>query len=262
MALRFERTIQRLSPPWLQRRVGGALLAAIGEQLDDLVDRVSEGVRLRFPDDDPDHAQALARLGRDRRILRGPGEDAATYARRLRSWWDAHRTRGGPYAMLGQLYAFFLDWLNVRMDIVYHSGTRRWVDTDGTITRDAITWSVLPDGTEAWANIWVVYHLPETIPLATSYLVTSDGDRIVTAAGDPLVGSSTITPDEATEEELEIFRAIPRAWSAAHIPYVTVVLLYGLGRLWDYPDPVPTWDEEAATGRTWDADVPVITIAE
>ncbi len=334
--------VRRVTPPWLQRTVGGRLMQVLAGQADELVDKTIDAVLLRLPGAqatiDPG---ALALTGRERRIRRGPGEDAATYARRLRGWWDAHRTRGGPYALLGQLYAFFLDWLNVRMDVVYYSGTRRWIDEAGTITRDSIAWTAsgpepgdavalaanaLPghttiqpisiDGFPAsppgrayqvrlrdgagghelvtvddvsggllhltgavvgtysagpatveranvrWAHVWVFFYCPESIPGADRILITDDGDTLITDAGDTLVAESTITVGAITDAERAIFAAIPREWSAAHVPYVTVVLLYGVARLWNYPQPVPTWAAWGASGATWGGPVPQIIIAE
>lgn len=242
-------TIRDATPPWLQRTRGARLMVSLAEQADVLIDRMIEGVALRMPGAlGPIDPTALALTGRERRIRRGPGEDAETYARRLRTWWDAHRTRGGPYALLGQLRAFFLDWLPVRMDVVYHSGTRRWMDENGVITRDSIVWNA--DGSGLWAQFWVFFHLPTQVP-ATGLLLTEGDDTITTEDGDPIVAEMTASPDELTAEQLEVFTAIPREWSAGHIKTVHVVLLWSARRLWDYPQPVPTWDEWGATS-TWD----------
>lgn len=252
MALSFERTIKRLCPPWLQRTVGVALMGAIGAELDGLLDRVDEGVRLRFPDALADHAEALARIGRERRIRRGPGENATTYASRLLPWWDEHRVRGGPYALLRQLHAFFLARLNVRMDVVYHSGTRRWADEAGTITRDAVTWDA--DGSDDWSQFWLFFYVGES-----DTLVTLDGDTLVTLGGDGLVtlgGAAGLGSDEE-----EILSAIPREWSAAHILRITIVLLYGTARLWNYPQPVPTWAEWGVESN-WGGNSPTIYVLE
>lgn len=338
----YTSVIKRVVPPWLQRVVGATLLESITTHADAAVEQLVDGVLLRLPGAqatiDPG---ALAYVGRERRIRRGPGEDAATYARRLWGWWDAHRTRGGPYALLGQLYAFFLDWLNVRMDVVYYSGTRRWIDEAGTITRDSIAWTAsgpepgdavalaanalpghttiqpisidgFPDpppgrayqvrlrdgagghelvtvddvsggllhltgavvGTYSagpatveranvrWAHVWVFFYCPESIPGADRILITDDGDTLITDAGDTLVAESTITVGAITDAERAIFAAIPREWSAAHIPYVTVVLLYGIGELWEYPQPLGTWDDWEAAGGTFDSDLPQVFTAE
>lgn len=252
-------------PPWLQRTHGARVMFGIADVLDDYADRLVQGVKVRFPGVPPrpiDEA-ALALTGRERRLRRGPGEAASTYARRLPGWWDAHRRSGSPYVLLEQLYAFFVDYLaTVQIDVVAHSGLRHSLDDAGTITRDSITWSVPPDGTDEWAHIWVMFHVG-TEPLAVATLVTSSGDVIVTSDGNSLIAVTSLSAGGVlAEEAAETFRAIPREWSAAHIPYVTVVLLYGLGRLWDYPTPVPTYTAREATGATWDSDTPVILIAE
>lgn len=239
----------QISPPWLGRTVGGKVMRGLADELDALTDRLVEGVKARFPG--LVTVETLPLIGRERRIRRGPGEDGTTYARRLRTWWDAHRTRGGPYALLGQLYAFFLDWLDVRMDVVYYSGTRRWQDAGGggVVTRDAVTWDA--DGTDEWAKVWVFFYVPESIPRSSAYLITFGGDRIVQFDGGGILLVESIAPDELTAEEAEVFKAIPRDWSAAHIKLTTVVLLWGARRLWNYPQPVPTWSAWGASGALW-----------
>jgi hypothetical protein len=228
--LRFEHAIKVITPPWLQRSVGGRVMRAIASVVDAHVDRLVFGVRMRFPGFDPSDIDpdALALVGRERRILRGPRESAATYAARLRTWWDAHRGRGGPYALLEQLRAFFAGTLDVRMDVVAQSGTRYWMDEDGVITRDAIEWD--GDGTGKWARIWVFFYVTS---LART-LVTHAGDRLVTHAGDVLIADSLLS-GTISEEDEEMFRAIPREWSAAHIDKTTVVILSGDAVLVGYP---------------------------
>lgn len=341
MALSFASALRRIMPPWLQRRVGGALMEAIGAQADVLVTRTVHSVKARFPGHDAAAIDegALSYIGRDRKIRRGPAEDAAAYAGRLRTWLDAHRGRGGDYALLEQLYAYTRGWLSVRMDVVAQSGKRRWIDTDGVITADSITWNgdgeapsdgpveianqnalagdtsiyfgyftdEFPAGTDEylvrvwsterpdgelvmitrstgdriyfrpplsrayslprvarwrvpWARIWVFFYLPDTIPLGTDYLVTSDGDYLVTSDGDRIVAIRTISPGELTSDEAAIFTAIPREWTAAHVQKTTVVLLWGTRRLWDYPQPVPTWDEWEASGALWGDSPTILTI--
>lgn len=246
--LAFVTGLVRTMPPWLRRTRGLRLLEAIGEQIDDVIDRTAEGVRLRFPHHLTPDPGALALTGRERRIRRGPAETAATYAKRIRTWWDAHRTRGGPYALLGQLYAYTVDWLNVPIDVVYYSGMRRAMDVAGVITRDAITWGA--DASGHWARFWVFFYVTDPLPGESRYLTTEAGDYLVTEDGDYLLATSAIAPDALTSFEEEIFKAIPREWSAAHIDKISIVLLWDARRLWNYPQPVPTWTAWGLTS-TW-----------
>ena len=121
--IRFAERLRDISPPWLRRTVGGALMLSLGEQLDDLVDRTVDGLTLRFPGQGADEA-ALALIGADRLFRRGPEEPVANFASRLPRWFDAHRTRGGPFELLLQMRAYFTGLLDVPIDLVYHSGRR------------------------------------------------------------------------------------------------------------------------------------------
>lgn len=234
----YTKLLRESVPPWLTRSVGLRLLESIGESIDALATRVTHAVRQRFPNDID--TSSLAQLGRERRIRRGPGEDADAYARRLRMWWDMHRVRGGPYALLWNLH----HWLPGRKDVLDHSGKVTWVDAAGAISRASVEW--IADGTSNWAQVWVVFYVPPAIPLATASLVTVLNEILVTVGGEAITVTDTIDVRDLTAGQQEIFLAIPREWSAAHVWRTHVVLLWGLGRLWEYPDPTLTW-------ATWDA---------
>src|SRR5690349_13488885 len=105
MAFSFASALLRACPPWLQGTVGAKLMLGIGDVLDAAWVRSNDAIKARFPRDDADPT-ALALIGAERRIRRGPGEDAITYARRLRTWLDAHRTRGNAYTLLRQDRAY------------------------------------------------------------------------------------------------------------------------------------------------------------
>jgi len=242
----FESGLKRISPPWLRRIAGGAVMEGIGSQIDVEVDRSVEGLRKRFPNAaSPD---ALGFLGRERRILRGPGEPSDVYATRLIGWWDAHRLRGGPYALLTQLYEFFLTSLNVPMQVVGNSGIRHSVDTAGVITRDAITWSGDGGYPAVWARIYIFFALTGTtidIPL-----ITETGEPVLTEGGEQVL--TTISIYAATSADLELFCSVPREWSAAHIDRIYITLLPPGGELWGYPVPVGTWSaSDPSPGQVW-----------
>lgn len=258
----YRAQLPQVFPPWLRRIVGTQLLAGIGAILDEQVDRLADGVKLRFPG--VGDASALPYLGRDRRIRRGITEGDASYASRLRQWLDAHRIRGGPYALLEQLRAFWLSDFNVRIDVVYRNYNRRfWIGTDGVITGDFITGWGGDDG--PWARTFhVFFHLGDQSD-ANNALVTGTGAELVTDDGDTIV-APIVNAESISAVDAEMFKLVPREWSAAHIQYVTIVLLYEAGgveaRCWNYPQPVPTWADWGASGATWGGPSPVVLTTE
>lgn len=243
-------------PPWLTRLFGDKLLRSFGDEIDGLATRVARAVKHRFPN--VVDTSSLARVGRERRIRRGPGEDAETYATRLRLWWDMHRIRGGPYALLWNLHHFFLAWLPGRKDVVDHSGKRTWIDADGEITRDSVEWNA--DGSSDWAQVWVFFRdLGETVPLGTALLVDVWNNIITTLGGDAITVGYSIDLSALTDAEEEVFKAIPREWSAAHVLRTHVVLLPGDAALVGYPEGRLVEEDGQTVGRT---NQPVILVIE
>lgn len=208
-------------------------MSAIGEQLDHLNDRMAVSIKYRFPNLYGD--DSLPYLSRDRRIPRGPTESNEAFAGRLRSWWDDHRTRGGAYALLRQLFIFWSELMPApveRIDVVYHSGTRRWVDEDGTITRDSISWNA--DGTSLWAQVWVVFRM----------------------AGEPTL----------SDDDEDAIKAVPRTFSAGHILPIECVLVWSEStyevELWGYPEGGTWADDDPSPGQVWPPTDPIILTAE
>lgn len=246
MATTFANSLIKRLPPWWGRLFGAPIVRGLAAPIDEMMTDTSDSIKLRFPKEDSDPA-ALALIGKERRILRGPHEPAITYADRLRPWLDDHKTRGGPYALARQLWLFWRAALNVPFEIIYYSGRRYSVATDGTITRDDIGWHD-PNGTEPtphWSEIWIVFHLDGL----TASWVDELGDTIVTDGGEEIIfdvlSGGALTPDEA-----EDFASVPREWSAAHVKRIHIVLLYGDVRLWGYPVPVKKWGSDWGTWQT------------
>lgn len=156
----FRDYIRRISPPWL--RIGWAekLLYAYAIQLDVLGDALTAAIKLRFPNFYSN--ETLPLIGRERRITRGLDESDESYATRLRRWLDDHRHRGGPYAMLAQLYAFYAP-NNFPIVLLYRNGRRFTMAPDGTITTDVVTWH--PDANPAmWARWWLYFYTSRYAP--------------------------------------------------------------------------------------------------
>lgn len=202
----FRDRIRRVSPPWLQRGWAEKLLYAYGTQIDAFADALVAGVKMRFPGLYSD--ESLPLIGRERRIARGLIEDGATYAARLRRWFDDHRRRGGPYAMLAQLHAYFSP-NNFPIQLVYRSGRRFSMDTAGVVVRDDISFH--PDGNAArWARWWLIMEADAYVP--------------------PL-----------SDQDVADIRLIPTEWNAAHCTGTVIVMPAG-GELWNYP-PGHVWNE-------------------
>jgi hypothetical protein len=202
----YLRLFEVVLPPWLLRTEGLRLIGALADVIDDHRDRMVAGVKLRFPG--LYTLEGVDRIGRERRLRRGPSESAAVFASRLPRWWEDHRTRGNGYALLEQMLAYFAGTLDPPFDVVSYLGVRHVIDTDGGITRDKITWGT--DGGGLWARVWV------------------------------FLRTSASTVDAAT---LEAYAAIVRDWLPAHA-LGTLVVLHPDTRLWDYPQPVPDWADD------------------
>lgn len=212
----YERDILRIVPPWLRRTVGGAIMKALGMCVDSLIDRAVAGVALRFPNSDPD---ALAIMGRERRIIRGPSESADAYALRVQGWLAAHQRRGSVYAMLDQWHAYNADAVR-QVDVVYYSGTRYVLDTAGDITRDDVEFA--GDSSGQWAQAWCFLY-------------------------------EAADPGALTDAEAAALTIIPRVWNTAHMLPLFVVILWPEVGLWDYPPGI--WDEP---GALWTDDEPIV----
>lgn len=228
----FESGLIRICPPWLRRRVGSALMRGLGLQIDVETDRNVDGLELRFPDGtQPD---ALAFIGRERRILRGPGEDSETFAVRLRGWWDAHRTRGNPHALLRQMRAYFLSSNPVDIEEIANSGTRHVINSaTGAIVLDSVAgWT--GDGLypTKWARFFIFMDLGATLFLHVP-LLTESGEPLTTEDGEGILVEVAISAFGDAEREL--ICAVPREWSAAHIDKIYLGVVGLDGWLWGFP---------------------------
>lgn len=195
----FRDRMRLISPPWLQRGWNETLLWVIGSHIDALADALVASVKVRFPG--LYSAESLPLIGRERRISRGLVESDAVYAERLTRWFDDHRRRGGPYAMLAQLYAYYQP-STFPIALIYRSGRRYSMDVAGVVTRDDITFH--PDtAPEQWARWWLILEAPAYTP--------------------PL-----------SDQDVADVALIPTEWNAAHCSGTIIVMPPG-GELWDYP---------------------------
>jgi len=192
----FRDATREVSPRWLQSGTAEKILYAIALHFDLLAESAVLAVRRRFTDlDDTD---ALALLGRERRIRQGLTEPDSVYASRLRRWLDDHKTRGGPYAMLRQLQAYYAA-APFEIQLIYAMGRRFTMTTDGTITIDAVA----ADG-QTWPHWRLEYAWPDAL--------SDDGYW-----GDPGVwGDGGVWGSDLDPDTVETIVQIPSEWNAAH----------------------------------------------
>ena len=205
-------------PPWLARALGFAdkYMYSFAVHADMLGEALTAGVKLRFPG--LYSPESLPLIGRERRIARGPAESDASYAPRLLRWLDDHRARGGPYAMLAQIYAYYAASGSFVVELVYRNGKRFAMDTAGAVVEDLVAFSVDAEP-ERWARWWLFYYLPPGVD--------------VTAL---------------TDAEVASYRLVPREWNAAHC-IGSLMLVGDGGELWNYPDG-HVWNESGTWNTT------------
>jgi hypothetical protein len=196
-------------PRWLKAGVGGALLYAFGLTTDLMGDAAAEAVKSKFPG--YEREDSLNEIGKDRRIRRGPNEAASTYAKRLPQWLLDHKTRGGPYALLKQIHAYYIS-NPFAVALVYNGGRTFAMDVVGNVTMSDNALFVAPDGGTDWCRWWLFYSWPGA--------VNSDGNW-----GDPGTwGDGGIWDSDVTIEERNDIIQVPSEWKAAHAKGFVVLL--------------------------------------
>jgi len=154
----FRDTVWSICPPWLQTGTAQKILYAIAVQLDAAGDALVAGVKMRFPG--LYSFDSLSEISRERRIRPGLNELDENFTLRLRRWFDDHRRRGGPYALLTQLYYHYAPNCP-RMTLEYRSGMRFDMAPDGTVTRSL----PIKPNFDQWSR-WVLMIWDVTVPPA------------------------------------------------------------------------------------------------
>jgi hypothetical protein len=211
----FLTAFQKYVPSWLSKGEGGLVGSSLAQQMEDMRVRAKLALVARFPEYAATYVDdaALAAIGRDRRIVRGINEPAASYAARLVRAIDDHRTQGNPYTMLRQIQAYLQARCVVRT--VDRRGNWYSLDGDGNASSLLKTGNWDWDGRAAspeWARFWVIIYPEDGIkPWRPSGLW---GDA--TLWGDGLWGHAdkciglTATPDQMSS-----LKSIIRDWKPA-----------------------------------------------
>jgi len=209
---RFRNVLRSMAPAWLREGEGGQVLFSLGYLMDGFVERLREGVHARFPSDAP--ADALAYLGRDRRIRRGLSESDASYRVRLIRYLDDLRVLGNPYALMTQLRAFL--GADLAMRTVDNNGTWFSIEADGTrsVELGAGNWDW--DGSAAsWSRFWVIIY-----PNGFWSTITW-GDPALTWGKPDLTWGSTATPDQ-----VKGVRELVAEWKPAGTRCVNIIIAF------------------------------------
>lgn len=205
------RTIRRLlAPRWLTTGEGGLLGYALDLVKDAFMERARLAHLYRFPQQDangtPGPTDALAAMGRDRRVVRGIDETDRTYAGRLPDWLIDRRRSGNPYVLMKQLAAYCGDTgCSFRTYDVRGNCYSRAADGTETAVLNTGLWDWDGD-TEAWARFWVIVY-PGTLWVASGQ---EWGDAGTWGNTTSVWGSTTITA-----EQVVTLRALVNDWKPA-----------------------------------------------
>lgn len=223
------RTARRLlGPRWLttdgdSEQIGYSLDIVKDAQLG----RLELGLLARFPEQDPNGtpapADALAALGRDRRVVRGLNESARTYAQRLKRWLDDRKRAGNPFALMQKLAEYTGPGPAFRTVDARGNWFSRAADGTRTALLNQANWDwdgspFTPDGKLRWSRFWVVIY-PNGLwePSAHEW-----GDPTSPGFGDG-VGTFGST---ATLSEVDTVRSIVADWKPEGTRCVNIILAF------------------------------------
>lgn len=137
--------------------------AFFGLPLDIVAGMSGQAAKSGFPELAPE--DALAHIGSDRSIVRGPLEPSGSYRARLLLWLEAWRGAGVGRAMLDQIAAF-LTPNAVRLRVWTQLGVVYTREASGVFTVERVAsdlWN-WDNRTDAWARFWVVIYSINGVP--------------------------------------------------------------------------------------------------
>lgn len=223
---RFRTSFLKLVPSWLSEGEGGDVLWSLGLLMDAWMERLEQGLHARFPSHAP--SDALAFIGRDRRIVRGIDESAGSYVGRLLRWLDAWRRAGSAASVLGQLWGYFNTY-RVRMRTVASNATRAvWHTlTENQSTSgdpaDLVTKSVQTpsdwnwDGLTAYfARFYTIIYPASVSPAPFALRGTFDNVDALNRTWDEWESLGQMFDTTATASQVAGIQAIANGWKGEH----------------------------------------------
>jgi hypothetical protein len=193
-------------PTTHQRPTAQAFQGALGDVEDSLIDRAKQAVKARFPLLAP--SDALAAIGIERQLPRGPGEQDAAYAARLQDAWNTWPWAGTPFGMLRAFYA--TGYTNVVLAQV-RGGKQYTLDAGGNLViSSGGTWTPTYVGDPFWSRFDVIF--PSPLPATWQ------------SGGVPA----------STSNEANFIRSLISTWKPGHAT-ANRIIIASSGRILGYP---------------------------
>lgn len=227
------RTVRKhIAPRWLTEGEGEQVGYTLDLIRDAYARRAELGLLARLPEQDPDGtsapADALAAMGRDRRVIRGRNETDAGFVRRLKRWLDDRKTAGNPFTLMQRLAEYTGDGPAFRTyDSSGNSYSRAADGTRSLALGTAWDWDG-DDGTN-WARFWVVIY--------PNGLWSAEGTWGSGTWGDGDLWGATISADEVAT-----LQALVADWKPAGTTCVNIILALDAASFDPTaPEPDGTW---------------------
>lgn len=211
-------------PPWLVGNLDGSESELVWYALDLLkdaaVERARKALLWRMPQQDangtPAPDDALAAIGRDRRIVRGISETSAAYAARLVQWLNDWQVAGNPFALMQQLSAYMGPLPNLRT-VDVRGNWFSWTQGVPSVALNQANWDW--DGSanalQRWSRFWVIIY-PNGLWTKPSGTYNDGGTW-----GNGRAWGATITPTEA-----QSLQGIVSDWKPAGTKCVNIILAF------------------------------------
>lgn len=213
-----------LGPPWLVANGESELVGYVLDLIKDgWTERLRRGLLARFPQNDPTGKttapdDALAAIGRDRRIVRGVNESAQSYAARLTQWLVSWKVAGNPFGLMQQLRGYTGPLPAFRTVDV--KGNWFSLNADGTtdvhLSQGNWDWDGDPAALNRWSRFWVVIY-PNGLWSPNPTLGTPG---LVLGRPGATIGSTAQTGDVST------IRSIVSTWKPAGTRCVNIILAF------------------------------------
>jgi len=218
----FRRIRQFLAPRWLTDGEGGKVGYSLDLVKDAYVRRALLGLLARFPQNGPNGElappDALAAIGRDRRVVRGIDESAASYALRLIAWLDDRKTAGNPFTLMQKLAEY--TGAGCVFKTVDNRGNWFVRAADGTRSFSLKHGNWDWDGyAEKWSRFWVIIHPPASLWTERAW---DWGD----SSGPDWGGGEGTWGSTATRDQVQTIRALVADWKPAGTRCVNIVIAF------------------------------------